>query len=156
MANGIDTTKGGVFSPPSESVESTDSYVAKTFDIAVKGFSSLPKVVDVLAAMDAKAKAGAGGKELKASQKVIAAGIQAYRDSEMATEDPPVALAWLAAEIAKAATEQRAVVRTIQESKFAVILGKKWFDEFKTRDNPTIDVDGQTFTFKLGEETVKL
>lgn len=155
LANGIDIAKGGLFQPPTEAIEGTDSYVAKTFRITVKGFSSLPSVNEVVAAMDALQK-DPKAKALKPAQKLVAAGVKLYRDSEMASEDPKVALAWLGAEIAKLQKTQRDLNRTIQEAKFAVILGKKWFDEFTTRDNPTLDVDGQTFTFKLGEKTVEL
>ncbi len=155
VANGIDTTKGGVFQPPTEAVEATDSYVAKTFRITVKGFSSLPALKEVIAAMDELQK-NPKGKALKPAQKLVAAGVEAYRASDMATEDPSVAKAWLKAEIDKLQAAQRDLNRTLQEAKFAVILGKKWFDEFTTRDNPTLEVDEQVFTFKLGEKTVEI
>ena len=35
-------------------------------------------------------------------------------------------------------------------------MAKKWFDEFTSREENTIDVDGMTFTIKVGEEKVPL
>jgi hypothetical protein len=63
---------------------------------------------------------------------------------------------WFSATIDKMKIEQRAIRSRLQETKFAIILGKKWFDEFKSRAEDTIKVDGQEFKFELGEEQVEI
>ncbi len=163
-SNGIDTTKGGLFSPAKKASTSTDFYMAKTFDIAVKGFSSLPKVVDVIEHVEEirvydEAKRNGNAlppqpKALKPVEAIVAAGVKMYDDCGLTKKDRSVQLAWLKAEISRLSGEAGGVRRQIQETKFAIVLGKKWFDELTSRDNPTLDVNGYTFTFKLGEEKV--
>ncbi len=144
-ANGI---KNGSFSAPTKPMDFEDFYDAKTFDIDIKGFSSLPKVLDVIKKMDEK-------KPLKPVDELVAAGIQAYRNSGMENQSAPVALAWLDVLITDMGAAQRVNRRRIQETKFSIVLGKKWFDEFSSREEGTLELDGKTFAFKLGTEKVK-
>lgn len=144
-ANGI---KNGSFSAPTEPLKFEDFYDAKTFDIDVKGFSSLPKVLDVVKKLDEK-------KALKPVEELVAAGIKAYRAAGVENMQAEVAKAWLDSQVKAIGEAQRANRREIQETKFAIVLGKKWFDEFTSREEGTLDVDGRTFVFKLGTEKVK-
>lgn len=148
-ANGVDIDKGGVYSPKVDSVESTDVYVAKKFDIKIKGLSSLPAVKKVVDKIDS-------GKKRTLSESVVEAGITKYEDFKLSTEDEDMRKLWLNKEIAKLKSEQKGIRQGIQKSKFAIILGKKWFDEFDSRDDDTIDYEDWKFTFVLGEETVKI
>lgn len=145
-ANGV---KNGSFSAPTLPLKFEDFYDAKTFDIDAKGFSSLPKVLDVAKKMDDKKAT------LKPSEEVVAAGIKMYRDAGVENLAAPVAKAWLDTQITALSEAQRTNRREIQETKFAIVLGKKWFDEFTSREEGTIEVGGKTFTFKLGTEKVK-
>jgi hypothetical protein len=36
------------------------------------------------------------------------------------------------------------------------ILGKAWFEEFTSRDQNTLEVNGNKFVFELGEEKVEI
>ena len=51
-------------------------------------------------------------------------------------------------------TGLRRVRQDIQETKFAVLLGKRWFDEFSSRAENTIEVSGLKFTFVVSETKV--
>lgn len=135
------------FSPKVEKGEATDFYYAKEFDIKVKGLSSFPKVADV----QKKVK---DGKKLTVSDTYVNAGIQEWEKSGMAKQKKEVALAWLTGRIADLLKDQRAISRQIQEVKFAVLLAKKWFDEFQTREENTLSLGDLTFTFALREVKV--
>ena len=148
-ANGVDIDKGGVYSPKVDSVDSTDMYIARKFDIKIKGLSSLPsvkKVVDKLV----------GGKKRTLSESVVEVGITKYENFKVGTDDDDMRKLWLNKEIAKLKKEQKGLRTGIQSTKFAILLAKRWFDEFDSRDDKTIEVDDWKFTFELGETTVKL
>jgi hypothetical protein len=145
-SNGI-KVDSGIYSPGKDTVEATDFYEAKTFDISIKGASSLPKVADVAEKLKA-------GKALKVNEEGIAAGTKAYQASGMENQSAPVALAWLKDRIEKTSEAQRKNRRAIQETKFSIILGKKWFDEFTSREGQTLELDGRVFKFELGTEKV--
>lgn len=157
-ANGIDVDKGFLYSPESEKEETTDFYMAKAFSIGIKGCSSLPKVTDVEDKLEALTKAATDPKvkvkPLTKSETLVNAGVETYKKSGMGKQSQAVALTWLQERTTELQTELRTVRTEIQKTKFAVILGKKWFDEFKSRDNPTLTVGDNEFTFKLGEEKV--
>lgn len=153
-ANGIDVEKGGLYSPETEKDDSEDFYMAKSFEIAVRGCSSFPKVVDVETKMEALAK-DPKAKPLTKSEDLVGAGIRAYKESGMPKQKQGVALAWLTDEISDTKAALAKVRTDIQKTKFAVILGKRWFDDLKTRDNPKLTVGDNEFTFKLGEEKVR-
>lgn len=158
VANGIDPDKGFLYSPETEKEETTDFYMAKSFAIAVKGCSSLPKVTDVEDKLENIAKAATDPKvkvkALTKSETLVQTGVESYRKSGMGKQSQGVALTWLQERVAELQTELRGVRTEIQKTKFAVILGKKWFDELKSRDNPSLTVGDNEFTFKLGEEKV--
>lgn len=147
VANGINVEKGGLYQPETEVEKTEDFYMAKSFDIGVKGCSSLPKVADVQKAEDAK-------KALTKAQQLVAAGLQLAKKEGVAKMKPAVATAWAEDKIKELQAELRDVRTDIQKTKFAVILGKRWFDDLKTRDNPVLIVGDNEFTFKLGEEKV--
>lgn len=157
--NGI--TKNG-FNPPTEREESTDSYMAKEFEIKIKGFSSLPSMADVLKKFDVPNKKVTTA--LTPSQSIVAKGLQDFWVSGVTNSSPKVQLAWVDDEIKKRTSVLLDVRRDIQETKFAVILGKRWFDEFKSREDNTLTVDGhvlgmndpQTFNIVVREVQVNI
>lgn len=148
-ANGVNVDKGGVYSPKTEAEESTDVYIAKKFEIKIKSLSSLPAVKKVLEKIENK-------KNRTLSESVVEVGINKYLDFKENNEDEDMRKLWLNKEIAKLKAEQKELRKEIQKSKFAIILGKKWFDEFESYEDNVLEYDGWTFTFVLGEEQVKI
>lgn len=148
-ANGVDVDKGGVYSPKVDAVESTDMYVAKKFEIKIKGLSSLPSVNAVM-------KKITEGKKRTLSESVVEVGITKYDAFKASNDDEDMRKLWLNKEIAKLKAELKGIRPNVQKSKFAIILGKKWFDEFENRSDNVIEVDGWQYTFALGEETVAI
>lgn len=149
VANGINP-KSNAFEPPSTQVKTDDYYEAKTFDIKIKGLSSLPKIEAVREKMK-------DGKKLTPSETLVSHALAVYDNSKVEKMDEDVRDAWLKKAVDLANTETRSVRRQIQETKFAIILGKKWLDEFdKIEEESRITVDGQDFVFVLGKENVPL
>ena len=120
-------TPGG-FSAKTVKGESVDPYVAKTLEIKMSGLNTIPKIDDVK-------KAIADGKKLTPSQQVVANQLQ-YIGT---ISDPE-----------QAYLETRKNVRLIRDeivmAKFGIILGKKWFPDFASYEEDTIEMD-----FKLGK-----
>ena len=147
-ANGVDVDKGGVYSPKVDSVDTDDMYIAKSFAIKIKGLSSLPSVKKVVEKMSA-------GKNRTLSESVVEVGITKYTDFKDSTDDEDMRKLWLNKEIVKLKSELKGLRSNIQKTKFAIILGKKWFDEFESREDNVLMYEDWQFTFVLGEEKVK-
>jgi hypothetical protein len=139
-SKGIDASKGGLYAPPVEKGEASDQYMAKTFDIKIDKLNTLPSVQKVLDKITA-------GKARTPVEELVEAGITKAKNKDAA---------WLESTVKGLQHEMRRIRNDIQQTKFAVILGKKWFDEFTSRDNPSHVVDGITFKFELGEEAVEI
>lgn len=148
-ANGVDIDKGGLFNPSVISLDATDKYMAKAFEIKIKSLSNLPKVEKVIEKRD-------NGKSLTLSESVVGVAVDNYITYKETTDKPKLRQAWLESSIEDLKAELNELRAKIQKNKFAVILGKQWYDEFTSRDNAVIEVDGKTFTFVLKEEVVKL
>jgi hypothetical protein len=134
----------------------TDFYMAKEFEIKLKGLSSLPKVGDVakLFGDDHKTKPA---KALTVSQQLIYEGLRKFWTNPVATGvEARTQIGWLEFETKKTQTELTQVRRQIQETKFAVLLGKKWFNEFTSREENTLVVDGHTCTVSVREVKVEV
>lgn len=141
--NGI--TKNG-FSPETEKEKPTDYYYAKDFEIKVKSFSSLPKISDVQTKI-------ASGKKLTASDEVIKKAL-ALLDDKYSSLSKKVKVSWLDEKINSYKKELVSLRTDIQKTKFAIILGKKWFDEFTNREESTITLEDKIFNFIVTEEIV--
>jgi hypothetical protein len=136
------------FSPKVERVvEPTDFYYAKEFEIKVKGVTSLPKLESVL---DKKMN----NKSLTKSESLVDLGIQLYERSGLASANSTVQLAWLTSTIEQKNTELFRVRKDIQETKFAVLLAKAWFDEFESRDANTLTIQDTLYTITVKEVKV--
>ena len=144
--NGI--SKNG-FNPETEKQDPTDYYFAKEFDIKVKGFSSFPKVADV------KTKI-ASGKSLRPVELLMKSGLDLIENSPVKKLNNKVVLTWLEEETKKIKNTMLSTRFSIQKTKFAVVLGKKWFQEFSSRENCVLTIDGNTFEFSLGEVKVNI
>lgn len=138
-------TKTGAFEPKTETIESTDFYMAKEFEIKVKGLSSLPKVENVLEKLKS-------GKKLTTSEKLVTAGVNIVesRGTMMDSEFS----AWLDSTLADYQKLLKDVRRSIQEVKFAILLAKKWFVEFSSREENKLTLDDYEFTISLREVKV--
>lgn len=137
-------TKTGAYEPPTKKEESTDFYYAKEFSIKIKGLSSLPKI-EVVAE---KVKAS---KKLTASDTLVAVGIGVYESLTGADKKKAIEEA-----IRQQTDVLKAVRRQIQETKFSVLLGKRWFNEFSSREENTLKIDGYDITVALTETKVDI
>jgi len=137
------------FSPPTEKVESVDSYIAKEFKIQAKGFSSLPKITEVEDKVKSRKKLRPVDEFMKNAIDHIANEVPLMKsEKRMAT--------FLKDLIDDYRLDLVSVRNKIQATKFAIILGKKWFDEFDSRENNSLEVNGKTFTIGVKAIEVKI
>ena len=140
-------TKTGSFEPPTKQAETTDFYMAKEFAIKIKGLSSLPKIEVVAEKMKAN-------KKLTTSDTLVATGVTLYTSekfkSEREKED------WFDNTMASLKESLGKIRRQVQETKFSVLLGKRWFVEFTSREENTLSIDGYDFTISLTEKKVPI
>ena len=149
------------FAPLTDAEESTDFYMSVNLATKIKSLSSLPKVEDVVA----KIKSGAS---LKLSEYVMVDAIKKYlavTESELyKTLDEAKQKEMLKTYLITKSNElnkvRRKALQEIAQIKFALILSKKWFKEFKTFDENslelTIDKQILNFTFDLSEKEIKI
>jgi len=140
-------TKNG-FSPDMEKEEPVDYYFAKDFSIKVKSFSTLPSVKDTRDRI-------ASGK-LRPADVVMQLGIDLYDNSPVSKQSDKIKLTWVEEKVKELKTQLLNVRFDIQRTKFAIILGKRWFVEFESRDESTLEVDGNTFTISVEETKVTI
>jgi hypothetical protein len=124
LAHGV---KDGCFNPPvlSNKDKEYDFYMAKVFNAKIKGASTLPKVSDITG----KKKLNLPGQFMK---EVI----------DIKDEDVGQMIVDTKKELNKA-------VSIIQRNKFALILCKKWFDEFKHRNDCVINIKDKVGTVNV-------
>lgn len=129
----------GSYNPPVESVknsELTDYYLAKTLKIKIKGGSTIPKVDTVESKIKTKKKLNFVEEFMKEALDEC----DHVEDIQKTTKK-----------------ELRDARKYIQETKFALILSKRWFNEFDNFMDCTIDTDdGHTVTFERGEEKIMI
>jgi hypothetical protein len=63
---------------------------------------------------------------------------------------------WLNKEISKLKAELKPIRSGIQKTKFAILLSKRWFDEFDSRADNIIEQDGWQYTFIVDEEAIAI
>jgi hypothetical protein len=157
---GLGIKKDGAFNPQvGRDILTGDFYEAKEFEIFIKGAKSSPKVADVQAKVAAHAAYVPGGKEK--APKPITPREQPIADAlkEIAGLFDPsieIELVNLKKQMDIYQKELKLIRRTIRETMFAMILGKYWFSEFNSREDCTLDLDGQTFVISLKTVTVNL
>jgi hypothetical protein len=140
-------TKTGAFEPKMEVMESVDYYMAKEFDIKIKGLSSLPKVEAVLEKLKAN-------KRLTASDKLITAGINLVEGKSGVWDT--IMEAWLDKMVSDYQGKLKEVRRKIQETKFGILLGKMWFSDFTSREENKLTVGDYEITISLTEKKVAI
>ena len=149
------------YAPLTDAEESTDFYMSVNLVTKIKGLSSLAKVEDVIA----KLKSGA---VMKPGEAIMADAVRKYNEvlvSELyvaSSEElqKEMLKSYLLAKTADLNKRKRKAMQEIAEIKFALILSKKWFKEFKSFDENVLvaKLDGQdvNFTFDLCEKEVKI
>jgi hypothetical protein len=149
------------FAPLVDLEESTDFYMSVNLETKIKSLSSLPKVEDVLAKIKDK-------KPLKLSEWVMSDAIKKYQaqtESEMYlslsdNQKKGVLKTYIETKSDILNKQKRKIMQMIAEIKFALILSKRWFTEFKTFDENKLmlPLDGQDveFTFDLSEKEEKI
>ena len=142
-ANGIG--KNG-FSPPTEKEDPKDFYFAKEFQIKIAGLSSLPSIKIVREKI-------ASGKNLTASAQLIQNGLDLFKSG---AKPKRVQLAELDDHIATRKAKLFKIRKELQRTKFAILLASKWFDEFDSRKDCTLTVDGNHFTIGVREVKVNI
>lgn len=145
----VGVRKDGSYSPPTLPSESNDSYLAKSFDVKVKGYSTLPSVSDVRKKVES-------GKSLNGPGLLVQAGLNLFEQKVESSATKQLKLAVVDDLIKKTKPELFKVRNYIQTTKFAVILGKKWFDEFSSREENTLTIDGVQYTLELKEVSVPI
>ncbi len=142
-------TKSG-FNPPTEKLEATDFYMAKEFEVKIKGLSSLPKVDEVKTKVASK-------KALTVSGQLVADGLhESERVLKLAGSKKEDRLNELDFFIRSQKTQLGKVRGEIQRTKFSIILAKKWFDEFTSREDNKLTIDGNEFTIGVREVKVDI
>lgn len=177
----VGITERNGFSPPSTSGESTDVYMARELKVKIEGVAdSLPAVKDVLAKIaSGKAQTGAGllmVDAVRACELAVApynaalAALTAHKvdDAKLATlkadvaRETAVLKPWLENVADASVARARALMYTIAQLKFAIIVGQGWFcdlapDETKMtftphgKNGPTVTCE---VTSKLVEEKI--
>ncbi|MFA5207296.1 MAG: vWA domain-containing protein [Candidatus Paceibacterota bacterium] len=149
------------FTPLTDAEESTDFYLSVNLETKIKGFSSLPKVEDVIAKLKS-------GTSLKPSEAIMSDAVKKYQaqlESEMyqslnEEQQKGVLKTYLITKSDILNKKRRKALQEIAQIKFSLILSKKWFTEFKTFDENklSLKLDGQDleFTFDLSEKEEKI
>jgi hypothetical protein len=149
------------FAPLTDAEEATDFYMSVNLETKIKGLSSLPKVEDVVAKLK-------DGKPLKLGELIMSDAVKKYQaqlESDMykslsEEQQKGVLKTYLITKSDILNKNRRKALQEIAQIKFALILSKKWFTEFKTfeENKLSIKLDGQDleFTFDLSEKEEKI
>ena len=134
------------FAPETEGKEDAkDFYYAKEFQIKIKGLSALPSIKAVREKVEA-------GKNLNVSASLIKNSLDKFNFvSDKTTRAKLGALDDYIKDKKFKLLDNR---QQIQRTKFSMLLASKWFDEFDSREDCTLEVDGNHFT--IGVREVKL
>jgi len=145
------------FAPLTDAEKSTDFYMSVNLETKIKGLSSLPKVEDIIL----KSK---DNKSLKLNELAMVEALKKYlkqteSDIYLSLSEEQrkgVLKTYLTTQSDILNKKRRKVLQEIAQIKFALILSKKNFTEFKTFDDNklVLTMDGQElqFTFEFSEK----
>ena len=136
--------KNGAFSPPCEKMSSTDYYFAKEFKISIDKFSSLPGIEKVKEKIKEK-------KKLTVSEELIYRYFSQYNRYVGQIIDP---LGYIEQELKNQQLKLKKVRSKLQKTKFAIILGNSWFDEFPNREECSMELNGYKVNINLDKKRV--
>jgi len=157
----IGVTDYNGFAPKTDTEEAKDFYMSVNLKTKIAGVSALPKVLDVVKKIE-------DNKSLKLNEWLLSEHIKNYQaqlESEMfksLSEDQQkeVLKTYLINKTDALNAKKRGTMQKVAEIKFSLILSKRWFKEFTTFDENTLDVklDEQDvkFTFDLSEKEQKI
>lgn len=117
----------GGFSQKTESGEAADSYIAKVLSVKLAGMSSVPKISDVVAAIEKGKTLTPGQETVSAAMKTVDEQISSGKTAEDVFSDIKSHLKALRTELVKA--------------KFGVIIGRKWFIDLNGYDDTVRELD---------------
>ena len=149
------------FAPLTDAEESTDFYMSVNLETKIKGYSSLPKVEDVINKLK-------DNKPLKPNEAIMSDAVKKYQsqlESDMylslsEEQQKGVLKTYLTTKSDILNKKRRKALQEIANIKFSLILSKKWFTEFKSFDENKLNLklDGQDldFTFDLSEKEEKI
>jgi hypothetical protein len=140
------------YNPKVRTVESEDSYPAQIVTFALGGFSSLPKVDEVKAAMQL-------GKATTPSKAVMAKAIEKV-DGDTKNIPSNLLPQWADSRL-KVFRKDLATLRgAMTAAKFAVVFGKRWFTDLPSREVDTLAIDTPVgelkATVKTSEKQIKI
>ena len=138
----IGITNSG-YSPKTVAGEATDTYFAKEFVVSAKGLSSFPKVQEVLDRI-------ASNKKQTAAGEMMLEGVSVFETLKTSYSGPALASS-VKEKIDELTKKARSLNKNIQMAKFAVLLGNQWFEEFSSREDCNLEVDGVVFKFEVKE-----
>lgn len=149
ISNGIRADKDGSYNPPRNLEESKDKYLAKAFEIKIAGMSSLPgvkKVRDKIASNKARTPV----------ESLLEKGISTYTNVQNKLASNEDKSAWFDKTIKELQNQLNDIRSKLQQTKFSIILGKKGFEEFNSREDCELEVNGIKYRFNLKEEAVDI
>lgn len=124
--NGI-TDKG--FSPRVTLAEATDVYLGRELKTSIKGLSSLPKTSDVVADLLKKKP-----EQLPLAKRLIAEWLPKVDKVVKTIKDPKIRQQTLEQMLKDNREAQRSISRSLNEQRFAITVGKIWFQDFESLD----------------------
>lgn len=150
------------FNPSMTTEKGTDFYMAVELNTKIAKHSSIPKITDVIDKMKS-------GKALNPVDLLVKVAIDDYNtqiNSKMYTELTDQELKnkvlenWLKSVKGAVNKKRKGLLQEIAQIKFSLILSKKWFEEFKTFEEDTLNLkianNDVTFKFELTESQVNL
>lgn len=157
---GITTYNG--FNPKTTTEKSTDFYMAVQLDTKIAKLSAIPTVASVIKKLEE-------GKPLTPADELLKPAIDDYKvqtTSKLYTTLTDQKLKdqilenWLKTVNKTVSDQRKQLLQEIAQIKFALILSKKWFTEFKSFEEDTLvqKIDGKdlTFKFELSEKQINL
>lgn len=146
------------FGPKMVQTEASDVYMAKTLEVKLKGYSTIPSLNE-FKKQAAKGKFN-GPAEL---MKPAVDEVEAFLASDVyngAADKDSLLQTWLGDKAKDVTSKVRRLLFDVAQIKFTVIIGGIWFTEFKSLDETSMDltVDGvkATFTAELKEVEEKI
>ena len=147
------------FNPPRTAAPVRDVYLGKELKVSIKGYSSFPKIEDVLAKMAFGPTAKLNGPMTMMRPTVVeVTDFLATKAVARQLADGRTNLleAWLDEQKKRQRTATRALLHTLAETTFAIVVGQVWFREFASLDENAMDIVDQGETFRCKVEPVDI
>lgn len=146
------------YTPKTTNAPTTDYYLATEFEIGVKGLSALPSANSI------EKKVKAGTRLSFADQFTIKSVTDAFPGVEPLLHkrlgsvagqvDLKESACWGQLMINSAKDRLTEVTARLQEAKFSIVLGKRWFEEFRSYEDCVLGVEGHQLSFELTKAPV--